>query len=98
MINALWKRQQLNKSHSLIKKAAQDLIRKGLVPEYTHNYIMSNLHVDAQNRNKDHIKNTSCPICGINLPSRFLMRQHVKIHGQAKDNEPFVVDTKPYFS
>lgn len=93
-----WKHLRQRQKLAQIEAAAKDLLRKELVPKYTTNYILDNLKADAHNCMIDRVKSTSCPICGINLPSRFLMRQHVKIHGQAKDNDPFVVDTKPYFS
>lgn len=87
----------MKQSHSIIAKAANDLIRKELVPHYTTNYIKDNIRADAITRTKDKIQYLSCPVCGITLPSRFLMRQHIKIHGEAKDNEPKVYDIKPYF-
>ena len=96
-MNQFWQALQKKQSYSLIHKAANDLIRKKLIPDYAVKYVKDNIKNDAYNRQKDRVKSISCPLCGITLPSRFLMRQHIKIHGQAKDNEPFIADTKAYF-
>ena len=89
-MNRFWAALKQKQSTSLIAKEAHDLIRKELVPRHTINYIQSNIATDSYNRLKDRVKTISCPICGITLSSRFLMRQHIKIHGAPKDNEPKV--------
>lgn len=90
MINKFWAAKRREWSTNLVARAAHDLIRKELVPNHAIQYIKDNIKTDGQNRMKDRIKTISCPICGIILPSRFLMRQHIKIHGEAKENEPKV--------
>lgn len=103
-MNRFWAALRQRQDMSLISKAANDLIRKELVPKHTIKYIQDNIRTDALNRPKDRIQEISCPVCHITLPSRFLLRQHIKIHTEKlrymeklKDDASITYNAPVYF-
>lgn len=77
------------------------MVKKNLVPEYAKQYVLDNIDQMAKSRMIDRVQNISCPNCQRTMPSRFLMRQHMKqcynTQEKQKENEPIVADFKPYF-
>lgn len=103
-MNRFWAALRQRQDMSLISKAANDLIRKELVPKHTIKYIQDNIITDAKNRHKDRVQEISCPVCHITLPSRFLLRQHIKIHTEKlrymeklKDDASITYNAPVYF-
>ena len=78
---------------------AADLKRKNLIPSYAFEKAAIN-ELDAQfaNESKWGTRGYRCKECGIEIQSKELMKQHVKIHWtmEQRENETPIVRVNPY--
>ena len=85
--------------YDLIRMNAQDLVRKGLIPDYSKEYTNTNHSLaQAANETKAFSRGYRCKSCGIEIHSKVLMKEHVKTHfkGEKRENEIDIVRVNPY--
>ena len=89
---SLYKAKQdriLGNSKRIINQAAKDLLQKKLIPKYTEAYLRdpAMLAAAAANHAKNAVKSFVCTHCGLEVPTKEMLKQHLKIHWNKRDRK-----------
>lgn len=90
---------QFTGKYDLLRQNAQDLLRKGLINDYAIGNTKDNhLWAQAQNETKWGTRSYRCKECGIEIASKELMKEHIKVHfkGEERENEIDIIRVNPY--
>ena len=85
--------------YDLIRMNVADLKRKGLINDYSNQYTAENHSMaQASNEIKSNSRGYRCKECGIEIQSKVLMKEHIKVHfkREERENEIDIVRVNPY--